>query len=281
MSVKLPQSYPMFKKLVMEAVGVFLLCYIGGFAGLWSIHGSMNTEGSALLGPVLVYFIIIMGVDISGAHYNPAVTLVFYKLGEIDLDMAIKYTIAQLIGSLIGGMVLLILKPAVLLNNPDTSKHLGQCALHPGISVVNGFFFEFIATGMLLFTVMGSMQKKLDNYSMAFLIAILVGGNGLAFGNATGSCMNPARTFGPSLFAGAIFDRGWFIYYFATVLGGYYGAKLHRFLFSSEDNKTPNNLSKSPLTLADGSTAVPESKPAVELGNTTSYHSQSLVVNQF
>ena len=223
-----------FRKLAMEVVGVFLICYICGFVGLWSIHGFLGTEGSALLGPITIYMVVMVGAQISGAHYNPAVTFVMYMIGEISKSLAIEYIIAQMVGSLAAGMVLSIIKPAALINNPNTSRHLGQCEIHPGFTLVTGFFTEFIATGILLFAVMGTMHKKLDTPSMASLITLVIGCNGLAFGNATSCCMNPARTFGPSLFAGAILDRGSFIYYTAPMLGGYCGAMLYRLIFNSQ-----------------------------------------------
>ena len=66
---------------IAEAFGVFLICYACGYAAEWSIHGGLDYTGSILINPAIIFVLIALCGDISGAHFNPAVTLVIWMSG--------------------------------------------------------------------------------------------------------------------------------------------------------------------------------------------------------
>ena len=101
----------------------------------------------------------------------------------------------------------------------------------PNVSVMEGFWVEFFVTAFLLFTVMGMVHKKVSTYKSAYIVSFVIGCNDFAFSGVTGSSMNPARVFGPALFSGRLFDRGAWIYYVGTVLGGLAGGMLYKWAF--------------------------------------------------
>merc|ERR1712110_164884 len=79
-------------------VGTFALCYVGGLS-----YGLLVNVALAY-GFVLGFF-VYAGANISGAHYNPAVTLALLVIGRVKPVNAIMYIIFQLIGGILAGMM--------------------------------------------------------------------------------------------------------------------------------------------------------------------------------
>lgn len=96
----------------MEFIGTFSLVFIGG----WSVFAADTKPGvlAAALGHGFVLAIMIyIGAKISGAHYNPAVTIGLLVTNHIEVIKAIAYIISQLVGSLAAGAAISWLKPNI------------------------------------------------------------------------------------------------------------------------------------------------------------------------
>jgi glycerol uptake facilitator-like aquaporin len=142
------------RKILAEALGTALL--LAGVVGS-GIMGAALADGNnaiALLGntlatgALLVVLILIFG-PVSGAHFNPAVTLVFLLRREIGLGLAIGYLVAQVLGGLVG----------VLAAHGMFDLPLYQA----GIKIRTGpsqWFAEGVATFGLIMTILGCLKAR-------------------------------------------------------------------------------------------------------------------------
>jgi MIP family channel proteins len=208
--------------LAAEAIGTFLFFFIAAGAAL-VVSGD---PAAALLvvalahGVVLAVLVSSLGA-VSGAHFNPAVTLALWVAGKIDVAKGLAYVAAQLVGGAAAGFALVYfftdVGPAV--------PALGQ-----GVDVVSGIALEAIMTVVLLLAVFGTAVDPRGPKVGGLAIGLAVAADILLGGTLTGAAMNPARWFGPALAAGA-FDN-WYVWWIGPFLGAVVAALLYRYLFA-------------------------------------------------
>jgi glycerol uptake facilitator-like aquaporin len=97
------------KAYIMEAMGVFFLCYIGGLALAMPKDEKTDANGpnAAIAHMLALAIMIYIGKPTSGAYFNPAVTLAlfFTKHGQDGME-SICYIISQFIGGFCGGFLI-------------------------------------------------------------------------------------------------------------------------------------------------------------------------------
>src|SRR5207253_3535144 len=103
---------------VAEFVGAFTLIFIGGGAGI--VSGN-DIVAVALANGLAIGIMVTNVGHISGAHFNPAITLTFLATRRITLRLAVVYWISQLSGAVVAAAVLrwLFHKPAFLAAVPQ------------------------------------------------------------------------------------------------------------------------------------------------------------------
>ncbi len=158
----------------------------------------------------------------SGAHFNPAVTLTFYRLGKVAPWDAVFYVAAQFAGAVAGVMLAAaLLGPAVM----DTTVH--YAATRPG---AQGVAVAFAAEAVIAFGLMMMVLTVSNRANVARLTGLCAGLLVAAFitfeAPLSGMSMNPARTFGSALSAHA-WTALW-IYFTAPPLGMLLAAGLYR-----------------------------------------------------
>ncbi len=148
----------------------------------------------------------------SGAHFNPAVTLSFWRLGKVKPWDAYFYVVAQFAGGVAG--VALV---AAILPNWLADQSVNYVATQPGASgLVVAFAAEFVISFVLMLTILQvSNHPRLARYT-PFFGATLVATFITFEAPLSGMSMNPARTFG-SAFVGQIWTA-WWIYFTAPVV---------------------------------------------------------------
>ncbi len=169
-------------------------------------HGSgwiVITAGWALAVALAVYAV----GTISGAHLNPAVTLGVYVLGDIGAADALRYVIAQLLGAMIGAvLVFLAYLPHWRVTADPEAKRACFCT-SPEIRHTSGnLMAEILGTFVL---VLGALAlPRPDNLPEAtgfstglgpLLVGLVVFSIGLSLGGPTGYAINPVRDLGPRL----------------------------------------------------------------------------------
>jgi MIP family channel proteins len=180
-----------------EAIGTFVLV----FAGCGAVMVSERFPGSIPLGGVPVVFGLAIGVmvyavgHISGAHFNPAVTLGFASVGRISKKNALLYWAAQFLGAIAAITVLKLILP----------MGQGFGATLPAVSGMAATVWEAFLTFILVIVIMGVASDPRAHGSAA---GIAIGGSicldAFIGGTVTGASMNPARSLAPALFQGTL-----------------------------------------------------------------------------
>jgi aquaporin Z len=225
-----------FKQLLAEAIGAFYLCF-AGIAAILSTQAPINS-GAGLLGIALAHGIALsiavsIFAGLSGAHFNPAVTLGFLATGRIPAGKALLYIIAQLIGALVAAWACKAIFPAAAVSSAKLGIPLpgGDWVTTP---ILLGT--EFILTFLLMTSIYGTavdgraLTMKLGGFGIGLTVAFDI----LAAGPVTGASMNPARSFGPALVHG-YFNLHW-CYWVAPVAGAICAALLYENVLLEEVN---------------------------------------------
>ena len=202
--------------------------YVGTFVVVLASCGSVivNSQTGALghlgvaLAPGLAVMIMIAAVGhISGAHFNPAVTLAFAVTRHFSWRELPGYWLAQFAGAISAAASLL------LLFGPVASLGANQ----PAGSVLQALGLEVMVTATLMFVI---TAVATDTRAVGQMAALAIGGtvalNLIWDGPISGASMNPARSFGPALLAGA-WKAHW-VYWVGPLLGATLGAVLYQLL---------------------------------------------------
>ena len=219
-------DFDVSRRLAAEALGTFFLVMAVVGSGIMAEKLAGGNEALALLcntlatGAVLVVIITIF-VSVSGAHFNPAVTLVMLLRGDIRSGAALAYVAVQIAGGCFGAVA------AHLMFGLDPLQ-LGSTA-RTGLGQWLG---EFIATFGLIATILGCVRFRPG--ALAAAVGLYIG-SAYWFTSST-SFANPAVTIARALsdtFAGiAPGDAPGFIV--AELLGALLAAYLFGWLFTAE-----------------------------------------------
>ena len=193
----------MDKKLVSEFIGTFILVFAGcGAIVVESLTGALGHVGIALTFGFVVTALIYTFGHISGAHFNPAVTLSFAVMGQFDKKDVLPYVTAQIVGALTACLFLLLL----FLEEAGSTKELAYYgATIPRGSWYQSFGFEFILTFILMLVIYGSaVHGKATKSFAGIAIGFTVGLEAMFAGPICGASMNPARSIGPALVSGNV-----------------------------------------------------------------------------
>jgi MIP family channel proteins len=177
-------------RLLAEFLGVFFLCLFG----IGAIMNGVEITGVALAHGLAIFIAICAFAHISGAHFNPAVTIALAATKRIAPVDAVAYIVAQLIGAAAAA--------AVLKSAFGTLG--GVPALADGVTTSTGILIEAVATFILMIVIMGVAVDSRGTFSIVagLPIGMAIVGDIFFAGPATGAAMNPARWFGPALVTG-------------------------------------------------------------------------------
>ena len=216
-------------KLHAEFIGTFSFVFIGAGAAA-VVGGAVGLNGIIAVafahGLAIMAFAFAYG-SVSGAHFNPAVTVGVLAAGAMGVGEAVGYIVSQLIGGIVGALVL----SAVLggaetgLGTPALAHDLVVGATSLTITPAAGFMIEALL-GFFLVTVVLSTAVAGRAGSLAPLaIGMTLTFNILMGGALTGAPFNPARALGPMVATGN-FNDAW-LYLTAPVVGAIVAAILH------------------------------------------------------
>jgi len=204
------------EKLITEAVGTFFLVLTIGLTTLGGVPWAPVVIGSALM--VMVY----MGGHISGAHYNPAVTLAMLLRRKISGGDAAAYMIVQFLGAVLAAIAVAVLREEALVVSPSPAASPLQVLL-----VEIPFTFALV---LVVLNVATSPRTEGNSYyGLAIGFTVLVGA--AAGGDISGGAFNPAVGLGPAVVGavtGSGFEANVLLYYF---LGPFVGAGLAAWIF--------------------------------------------------
>lgn len=149
----------------------------------------------------------------SGAHFNPAITLSYLRLGKIAEWDAMFYVVFQFIGGVFG-----VAASAIVLGSSLAAPTVDYAITVPGrYGTVAAFFAELFMSTLLMGVVLWfSNRTSMANYT-GYLVGILISLYVLFFAPVSGFSINPARTTGSAVFAN-VWTAGW-LYFTAPLLG--------------------------------------------------------------
>lgn len=219
------------KKYLAEFFGTFVLVLIG--CGTAMLVGCDSASGSGYLLTALAFGLTIVGMaycvgNVSGCHINPAVSIAFLIKGELTVKDFVGYVVSQCIGAIAASG---ILKAIFSLGNvTDKTGGYGSNGL-AGVndSVAAGLLVEFVLTFIFVMVILGVTNAKANHGSFAgvvigfTLVLVHILGIGL-----TGTSVNPARSFGPALFACGDALKNLWIFIVAPLAGGAFAAIVHK-----------------------------------------------------
>ena len=208
--------------MIAEAIGTFILVLFG--------CGSAVLMGAeiGMLGISLAFGLSIVAAAysigaISGAHLNPAVSLGMVTAGRMSVGDFISYSVAQIAGAIIAAGVLLMIASGKA-DYSVAENGLGQNGYGAGYlgeySLGAALLFEFVMTFLFVTVILGATQKGAPAMMAGLAIGLTLAAIHLVGINVTGVSVNPARSIGPALFAGAKALGDLWVFIVAPLAGG-------------------------------------------------------------
>ncbi|MBV7273440.1 MIP/aquaporin family protein [Clostridium thailandense] len=189
-----------------ELFGTMFLIYLGdGCVANISLNKS-KAQGAGWL-TVNIGFALAVGIPVyifgplSGAHFNPAVTLGLAMIGKFPWEQVPMYIACQMIGCFIGAALVWIQFYPHWGVTEDKATKLGVFCTGPAIRNVGAnFISEFLGTFVLMFAILGvGNTKAADPAFGALIVALIICVLGTGIGGTTGYALNPARDLGPRI----------------------------------------------------------------------------------
>ncbi|MBY0472632.1 MIP family channel protein [bacterium] len=212
---------PQLSKAVAEAIGTFALVFAGCGAVMVSERFPGSISGSAIplvFGLAVAAMIYAVG-HISGAHFNPAVTLAFVVARHFPKREVLSYWLAQFFGAVTAISLLYLLLPA--------GNTYG--ATIPVVPTLQALGWEIVLSFFLMFVI---IAVATDTRAVGVMAGAAIGATvilcALVGGPVTGASMNPARTLAPAIFQGRL-DVFW-IYLVGPSVGTTLAAILYEWI---------------------------------------------------
>jgi MIP family channel proteins len=233
-----------------EFVGTFALIFVGAGSILTiakalapalttapavDVYGGLTLVGVALAHGLAIAVMASAVGHISGAHFNPAVTLGFFITRRIAPSLAVVYWSMQFAGATAAAALLRWFYPEAT----RRLTHLGAPGLSSGITVWQGVVIEMVLTFFLVWVIFASAADPGGSFkSIAGLaIGLTITMGVLMGGPLTGAALNPARAFGPELLS-----RHWsdaWVWYVGPFLGGALAALAYEYLYLRPPRPVP------------------------------------------
>ncbi|HEX7116477.1 MAG TPA: aquaporin Z [Steroidobacter sp.] len=234
----------MLPKLIAEFIGTFWLV-LGG-CGSAVLAAAFPEVGIGLLGVALAFGLTVLtGAyalgPISGAHFNPAVSIGLWAGGRFPGSQLLPYIVAQVAGGILGAGVLYLIasgQPDFDIAGGLASNGYGEHS-PGGYSLTAGFVTEVVMTFMFLIVILGATHSRAP-----------VGFAGLAIGLAltlihlisipvTNTSVNPARSTGPAVFVGDWALAQLWLFWLAPLIGAAIAGWVYKAVLEGEWEKPP------------------------------------------
>ena len=191
-------------KFLSELVGTAMLIILGGgVVAAVSLAKSKGFGAGFLMVTIGWGFAVFAGVTVSyksGGQLNPAVSLAQAILGNITVGEMFLFWLAQLIGAVIGAVIVWLAYKQHFDEEPDAAAKLGVFSTGPAIRSYGwNLVTEIIGTFVLVFVVIAFSNGQTPASLGAIPVAFLVIAIGVSLGGPTGYAINPARDLGPRI----------------------------------------------------------------------------------
>jgi MIP family channel proteins len=212
------------RALVAEFIGTFALIFIGAGAAI-ALGVNHDPPVAFAHGLTILVFVAAFG-DISGGHFNPAVTTGLAVAGVFPSRRVVPYLIAQLAGAIVAAWLLLLAFGGPVNNLGATLVDTQR------ITYAGAFMFEAVGTCFLSSVVLHTAVRNPSGLAPAAIgmtITLCI----LGFGIVTGGSVNPARTIGPAVAAGLYREVP--LYVAAHLIGAIFAGGMYRWFWKQPD----------------------------------------------
>jgi len=244
-------------ELISEALATFIILALGDSVACMYVLYDPSPYANAYWGVCIAWGLavtiaIYVTGSVSGTHANPAVTLTLALFRGFPWKKVIPYSIAQVIGAFLGASVVYVLFAPVIDHYNQVhqlTREAGGAAgvffTHPGLAItpMHALLDQVILTAFLLFGIFAITEQYNETApganSGALIIGLLVATIGASMGYLEAWAINPARDFGPRLFAyfagwGSSAlpapDNYWWIPIVGPLIGGVVGGAAYQWL---------------------------------------------------
>jgi aquaporin Z len=217
-------------KYIAEFIGTFCLVLFGCGAAVISGASTegIGPSGIGLLGIALAFgvSVVVMAYTIgpiSGCHINPAISISMFVAGKLSVADTVGYIVAQFFGALAAsGVLYLILsgRPGFTMGeyalgaNGWGAQYLGH------YNTASAFIAEAVFTFLFLCVIFGTTAKRANPTMAGLAIGLCLVLIHLVIIPVTGTSVNPARSFGPAIFAGGMALKQLWLFIVAPIVGG-------------------------------------------------------------
>lgn len=231
------------KRCVAEGFGTFWLVMGGcGTAVLAAAvpHLGVGFAGVALAFGLTVLTMIYAVGHISGAHFNPAVTVGLFAGGRFPARDVVPYVVAQVVGAVAAAAVLYVIASGKAGFDAVAGGFAsnGYGAHSPeGYSMVSAAVCELVMTGFFVFIIMGATHRRAPAGFAGIAIGLALTLIHLISIPVTNTSVNPARSTGPAIFQGGwALHQLWF-FWVMPLIGGIVGGLIYRCLWSNAEER--------------------------------------------
>lgn len=228
------------KKLFAEFFGTFWLVFGGCGSAIFA--AAFPDLGIGFTGVALAFGLTVLTMafavgHISGALFNPAVSIGLWAGGKFAGKDLVGYILAQLSGALIAATFLYI-----IVSGKEGFQDIGGFAangygdLSPGkYNVISAFIAEFLLTMFFLLIILGSISKKAPKGFAPIAIGLALTLIHLISIPITNTSVNPARSTSQAVFAGGEYLSQLWLFWVAPIAGAIIGGLLYKFLLEEDD----------------------------------------------
>jgi len=234
------------QKIAAEVLGTFVLVFLGcGSVVLFRAPGTGLAEATDLIGAAsivsvglsfgLAVLIMAYAVGrISGGHFNPAVTLGAAVAGRLPWKDLPLYIGSQLVGATLGALALFVIGTSYA-GWEAVGATMGANGFgNGGIEWWGAFVLEAVLTAIFLWVILAVTDGRNEHPALAPLaIGLALAAIHFVAIPATGTSVNPARSFGPALFSGSDALGQLWLFIVAPLVGAAVAGATYRPLFGS------------------------------------------------
>lgn len=230
------------KKCIAEAIGTMFLMLIGVGAAIVLTYANLLNPVGFTAAVALAFGLGIVALaysigNISGGHVNPAVSLAMWIDKRITTKELIGYVIAQVIGALVGSLILYI----IFINVDGGQTAFGANSINTTMlgegfgGQILGLLVEIVLTFVFVSAILGVTSKSENSSIAGIVIGLVLVGVHLVGINLTGTSVNPARSLAPAIFASFVGNtvplaQIW-IFIIGPLIGGALAAIVYKYLF--------------------------------------------------
>ena len=227
------------KKLFAEFFGTFWLVFGGCGSAIFA--AGIPELGIGFLGVAFAFGLTVLTMayavgHVSGAHFNPAVSIGLWAGGKFDAKDLPGYIIAQVVGAIAAaGVLYLIVSGKSGFDGVGGFAANGYGELSPeGFNMMSALITEFVLTAFFLLVILGSTYPKAPKGFAGIAIGLALTLIHLISIPITNTSVNPARSLSQALFAeGAYMSQVW-LFWAAPIAGAIVGGIIHKAFFSKD-----------------------------------------------